>query len=316
MGKRAKLGGGESSINAVVPQLPAVELSQPRDTPSVYDCPFEPNHRLFPIWSWWARLSKLLAHERLPTQRDRQAVVPGEAQQRSLKALSIAYPAIIRPIEKLAAQAERRYSASCKTATPKARQAYYDACESLAHELRRGMEAISGATVELIAAKPPAWTLRADLSVTNQRVDRPGESDQVGSLPWSGGRPPEAAGLPRPPDNDVRPLMPRGDTSEVADPSAYLAASEIISKYMEELPDLNHKRLLKILEENHSIKWYKPTKQRLCVHLADFDSVISRRQGAPDKFDHLDTYHDGIKTRIDEIRQRKAQRGEFGPRGK
>ena len=116
--------------------------------------------------------------------------------------------------------------------------------------------------------------------------------------------------------------LPTGEppTETVADIpldlTAYVRAKEIITKYGEMINGLTHKRLLKILDENPNIKWHKPSKQRLLVHLADFDSFAQRLQGEGDQFEQLDEYDDGVKARTAAVRQRKQQQGEIRPRQK
>ena len=100
------------------------------------------------------------------------------------------------------------------------------------------------------------------------------------------------------------------------DLTAYVLASKIVTDYKDKIPGLDYKLLRKILDENHDIKRHKPSKQRLFVHLADFDSFTKRQQGPSDSFEQLDKYGADIQARTEAIRQQKQQQGEIRPRGK
>ena len=104
--------------------------------------------------------------------------------------------------------------------------------------------------------------------------------------------------------------------SESFDPTAYVQATRIIVDYKDQIPDLNHKRLCTILDENSDIKRHKPSKQRLLVHFADFDSYVKRQQASSDQFDQLDEYAASMESRKASIRKQKERQGENRARRK
>ena len=100
------------------------------------------------------------------------------------------------------------------------------------------------------------------------------------------------------------------------DLTAYVPAKDIVEKYGERISGLNFKLLLTILDENRDIKWHKPSKQRLLVHLADFDSFTQHQHPQADPFEQLDKYEDDVEARTAAIRRQKQQHGETLPRRK
>ncbi|HEY2841803.1 MAG TPA: hypothetical protein VGJ26_21765 [Pirellulales bacterium] len=201
--------------------------------------------------------------------------------------------------------------------------------ESIAKQLKNGVRWSEAArrlnllaeTLGTEAVEPVARVLRWELTVgaVEQIADLLGPVLRNLRDAWENRNLDQTSAEPKPTDATIQEDDGGAKTiitSGIDDPTAYVPAIEIIAKYSEKIPGLNHKRILKILAENREIKSYKPSSQRLNVHLADFDSFVKRQQSPSDPFEQLDEYGDGIKARTDAIRKGKSQRGEIRPREK
>jgi hypothetical protein len=111
----------------------------------------------------------------------------------------------------------------------------------------------------------------------------------------------DAAGQQQPPQENP-PAEPPFDTT------AYVSASKILTHTAEGIEGLTYKRMVGILDGNREIRTYKPSKNRLLIHLADWMRYVQNAEAIGDKFALLDEYADGIEARKAAILAQK-QRG-------
>jgi len=60
------------------------------------------------------------------------------------------------------------------------------------------------------------------------------------------------------------------ENTQPPDPSAYVAARDILAHHCSGVPVRTHKQLQSVLKHHPEIKHWKPNRQRLCVHLVDW----------------------------------------------
>lgn len=73
----------------------------------------------------------------------------------------------------------------------------------------------------------------------------------------------------------------RGYVEAPTDASAYVPAKDILQNHMPRELGRTHKHLLAILDRHSEIKRWRPRKNRLCVHLADWCAYLARRSDEP-----------------------------------
>jgi hypothetical protein len=96
-----------------------------------------------------------------------------------------------------------------------------------------------------------------------------------------------------------------GYVTDPADPSAYLAASEVRLTHTPAALATTHKRLLAILSKHPDIKRWRPRKNRLSVHLADWLAFVKRETEQLDG-DGLLANQFEVEARTAKIRRKKS----------